>query len=1199
MSTPIPSASACHTVQMPPIEKDDRLNLNVRTGSASTLHHSFVFTYGGLTIGLELDDKISIHDIETSFISKVANNKSKRFAKYLSGEMFYLDLISKVWSRVMIPPDAPKPKPRLFHELATGNKSLYLFGGLTLSPAYSDEDSFELVPCNDLWEFNLLKKSWILLHDGSNWQTDPTVPAPRFSHKMTSIAHLSFANKKDHSGLMIAGGHDQNSSPIYTNCVFDLVDKVYVDAGPPLSFPSVVINGNPTPYFKTSNPENNVNINYLNSVIVNFNEEVEYSRREALSATGTTKTSVVNEESLFIYAPTLTSNMDEVLSPLLTAKIGKSIKSPKLSLLHKKRNLRSKSATENLLRRTVPHNLRYPTGGVFGQNIVIIGFLPNDYDISIFIYNKPTGKWSRLNIFCHHDYGSHRFWGGFAWTSHHKVVLLGNYVTSHTTSSVRYFSSLITVSLPVTNMLASMEMAENKHFSTKANTETETSSVSDVDTATSGDDISSSSVSQISEPDDASENPPTRRFSNNSNKSESQKSSSQNAATFNDYVHYAAPKVKFTKVRSVFPPAAITLGRNAFDRYGNIISDFELISLNGDRIPVCMSVLMARWGKFYVDLLSKAYVKAVDQFEHNQIQIDSPQRTRSSKSSGSSSGSHGRKYRFSSNESSISLSSHNEGKDPAISVIGSSKPSQREAPQFRLPFQEKNTSQSSVSKEVGSIDPHNQVPDLRNSSTSNLSESAVFFSHLKEIPPQMPLPREPVPDVPAIPASYRSSSRKNSTDAMSPRASLIHTLNILRNIPPKSPKDSPRNSPRNSISARNILMEDVSGPKEENKSKLAERLAITATPMSTSSSISPRAMSLDSGRKPLLNLSSEDTSRDSWVANEPEPESEEEAESYQSLLDFPETNWDSYAMEPSLIPRKLYVPFSTNSLKAFAEYLYTGQVGNKWPFQPCALDCLWMARYYKVQLLYDLLCEVLYGIIGRKEITVIKEGKKYRKKFNELLEKTRSPTKSIFKFPLDEYEGFLDTVDDGYMDIALLRKSSNVHKSSTSSRSGKRGSSFSLSKVQELASESPAVNDEAQESGEAIKTADTHKNENADDSTSASDEDAPPLHFLDYEKKSSLPNIRYKSVFDKTVYDAVNPLHSFNEEGIEDEKDSLLGVTLENLVSMDAPEPDDSIIELIHEVASVCADVKLMLRSKNARQMSLALATNKERLCCS
>lgn len=44
------------------------------------------------------------------------------------------------------------------------------------------------------------------------------------------------------------------------------------------------------------------------------------------------------------------------------------------------------------------------------------------------------------------------------------------------------------------------------------------------------------------------------------------------------------------------------------------------------------------------------------------------------------------------------------------------------------------------------------------------------------------------------------------------------------------------------------------------------------------------------------------------------------------LLDFENTESGKFRVEPSLIPRKLYMPFATNSIKAFCEYLYTGKL---------------------------------------------------------------------------------------------------------------------------------------------------------------------------------------------------------------------------------------------------------------------------------
>ena len=59
----------------------------------------------------------------------------------------------------------------------------------------NDEDP-TLVPCNDLWEFDLELKKWTLLDDGSNYELDDAVPSPRFNHKLTVISSLSLQTEK-------------------------------------------------------------------------------------------------------------------------------------------------------------------------------------------------------------------------------------------------------------------------------------------------------------------------------------------------------------------------------------------------------------------------------------------------------------------------------------------------------------------------------------------------------------------------------------------------------------------------------------------------------------------------------------------------------------------------------------------------------------------------------------------------------------------------------------------------------------------------------------------------------------------------------------------------------------------------------------------------------------------------------------------
>ncbi|CAI6598896.1 BAF_HP2_G0015630.mRNA.1.CDS.1 [Saccharomyces cerevisiae] len=53
-------------------------------------------------------------------------------------------------------------------------------------------------------------------------------------------------------------------------------------------------------------------------------------------------------------------------------------------------------------------------------------------------------------------------------------------------------------------------------------------------------------------------------------------------------------------------------------------------------------------------------------------------------------------------------------------------------------------------------------------------------------------------------------------------------------------------------------------------------------------------------------------------------------------------------LEPYL-PRSLYMPWSTASVRAFAEFFYTAQINGKWLLAPVTLDLLIMAKIYEIQ----------------------------------------------------------------------------------------------------------------------------------------------------------------------------------------------------------------------------------------------------------
>ncbi|CCD23225.1 uncharacterized protein NDAI_0B01905 [Naumovozyma dairenensis CBS 421] len=136
-------------------------------------------------------------------------------------------------------------------------------------------------------------------------------------------------------------------------------------------------------------------------------------------------------------------------------------------------------------------------------------------------------------------------------------------------------------------------------------------------------------------------------------------------------------------------------------------------------------------------------------------------------------------------------------------------------------------------------------------------------------------------------------------------------------------------------------------------------------------------------------------------------------------------------LEPLLMPRSLYMPWPTATVKAFTEFFYTGQVNGKWMLAPVTLDLLLISKMYEVPLLYDLITEVLYAIIGKKEGNLFVNC-------NNLDDSFKSTVKKYFNYDEAEVENYLDThatykdlknlknllelTDSGMLDVNLIRK---------------------------------------------------------------------------------------------------------------------------------------------------------------------------------
>ncbi|CCH46756.1 Negative regulator of sporulation MDS3 [Wickerhamomyces ciferrii] len=901
MAPLLPSESTAYSVTLPERSEDDRLNLNVRTGAASTFTKSTVVVHGGLTTGLQLSS-ITIPEIEL----KLEELEENDWNKLLSNEIFYLNIITRKWVRLDTDDTKQRPKPRLFHSIAFHKNSLFLFGGLVY-----DEGENQLVPTNDLWEFNTDLKQWNCIDNGSR-----SGAVNRYDLTLLNTEYISPEDHQPHDALIIAGGRSDLNQELNHITVYDLEQKKYVN-----------------------NSEMDLNLNELKPERrISDNTEVDPrilkdSDKTKITATtehnfiisGTTNiennNSTAADDSLFIYSSNYPHSFSNPLVSLPISPSGSGIRSDLHHTIKHNSN-------------AVPCDLRYPSGGIFGSNILVSGNSIEKNEYQVFSYNRPSKKWTKLSIDSKKKATEIYLWKCFAWPSHHKVLLLGSGIIPkdlvHPT--VQYFDLMVTVGLPITNI------------------------------------YHASAVPQIE----------NRRSTGPKSTSTMKENTS-----FEAYSKYAAPSTKISSIRSVFPNYAVALGRNAFERYGASLADFEFISADGEKINVPIMLLRKRWGRCFDMLLAKAYARAVYKLENQQQE----------NSEGNSSDTN------SMNSGSVGATANKKSMMVFNKGTGNTR-DDRDVPKFRTPFQDARSTPPASAQQ--SLAPNSRKASVV-SATSNLStrtdstDNNSFTPNLNfsNLPPQPPIPNEPLP---AFEKTPRSS---NAPTPLTP-------LN-------RNPSGSPfTNSPRGS----------VSGPTGAGSAP---------PPLAASTS---RTKLKDEVKTPLQNFKKRDNSRSSSVYTTGRGDDTSSiADTFESL-NIDSGDDSKLLLEPLLIPRSLYLPFATSTVQAVAEFLFTGQLGDKWLFQPTTLDSMLIAKFYEIPLLYDLISEVLYATIGKKEESLIKE-------YGAFVTDYQNKLKSIFRendFKMNtffeehphvrkifvEIESYLNTVDDGYLNVTLLRKASKA-----------------------------------------------------------------------------------------------------------------------------------------------------------------------------
>ncbi|KAG7895418.1 hypothetical protein KL936_000126 [Ogataea polymorpha] len=981
------SASRCYCVEMPNAHDENPANrLDVRSGASTDIYRSRILVYSGSLLPLTLKAGFSLQDVELEFEAAVARETDAHsdYNEYLSPEVFSLNLLNRKWIHLHAKNKLEKPRPRMFHSMIVHDNYLYVYGGLCF------DQHNKLKTLNDVWRFDRFDKSWkCLLPDGN------TVVLKRFDHMSMFLPELHIVGKPTHHGISFFGGLSDEKQELLVSHIYDLVSEQW--------FPNLV--------YRVQEDEGRGKIKY--NALEGLEVEVpglralglRSSLNSAIPAQALNSTQQVSP--IYLYH----KQQDQKHEPFITFPIDECVAGTVMSL------------TSTNSTKVVPFELDYPTLGYFGENLIVTGFQPGEYSISLYIFNRITRTWTRLQISCTHSARSHRFFKGFVWNSHHKVVFLGNTKATMTLPSVQYFSHFSAVSLPFTNTYG-IEM--EKAFSNAPETAPQ---------------HVPSSI-----PLDKSEN-----------------------TSFAAYSHYVAPQIMTNSIRSVFPPYAVALGKHAFER-STSISDFEFICSDGTSIPVPLNLCRKRWGCRFDKLLADAYARAFAD-RHALPELSEPS----------------------------SLASSPADTDLSGSLRLSKTPESR-TPLFRHPFQESGKSSPlSGTPRFGSLPASRRSSLAASRRDSGASRRNSLLGHEKL---SMSMKSSNLRRSSGISSSSSSSAFSNpNRDVSEASDHLLGSPLILDELPPQPPMPELPQDLNDSTTSFDFHAPSF-GPKDASSSGLTQ------------------ALSALEDVDPLSNTS---------LSERPRKES----------VDFPDAA--DAKMDARFLPRALCLPFSKPTVRAFSEFLYTGQLGSNWKVVPTCVELLMIANLYEVPLLYDLISEALFVVIARKEAALVVQAKNCHPVVDE----------STGIAAIDKFTEQLAALDDNLMDLTLLKRASKAigrYSNSGSLASSEihfRDSFHTASKVQshEMAPE------DSQSSSESVRETFGLLNEQ---------------HYKDFQS---------------------------DMEGQPTETKEW--PTLKGLMNPDAPACSDQIIDILVESGTLASDIKLMLRAINTREMIAQLKEHK------
>ncbi|QPG76842.1 hypothetical protein FOA43_004236 [Brettanomyces nanus] len=287
--------------------------------------------------------------------------------------------------------------------------------------------------------------------------------------------------------------------------------------------------------------------------------------------------------------------------------------------------------------------------------------------------------------------------------------------------------------------------------------------------------------------------------------------------------------------------------------------------------------------------------------------------------------------------------------------------------------------------------------------------------------------------------------------------------------------------------------------------------------------------------------------------------------SLENKIGFPPC--EEASVDGARIPRSLCIPYARQTVKAFAEFLYTGQVGSNWKIFPTATELLMLAKRYDIPLLYNLVLEMLFVVLARKEAQLMNDARKLKAVVEAGgIQDKFGPTTFGAGSAIDRFSQCLAKLDDGFVDRVLFKRASKV---------ARRTSSMGVHTADENATSVRTtlgfLKDDVYETSDGdgdveAALADAARSGRFGDRKSVASSFFGPGDVLNNKRESSVT----ASTGASTGFKSSKEWPSFKQ-----------------LVSPHTVECSDTIVEMLIETGAIANDMKLMLRAINVKEMSL------------